>query len=85
MQRPTLAPHARYRWDRLREQHQIVFPEGVLVLNPTGAAIVQLCDGRSREDLVAAIRDKFKDAAEDEVAAFLQRLAQKGLLRDADA
>jgi predicted transcriptional regulator len=57
----------------------------VLVLNSTGAAIVQHCDGRSRDDLVAAIREKYKDAAEGEVSAFLDRLAEKGLLRDADA
>jgi pyrroloquinoline quinone biosynthesis protein D len=61
IRRPVFVPHARYRWDRLREQHQIVFPEGILVLNETAAAIVQLCDGRSTAELVSALREQFAD------------------------
>ena len=53
--RPVLSRHARFRWDELRQQHQIVFPEGVLVLNETGAAIVRLCDGRPISDVIAAL------------------------------
>ncbi len=84
LQRSALAPHARYRWDSLRRQHQLVFPEGLLVLNDTGAAIVQLCDGRPRAEMLAALRDRFPDTdLAADVTAFLDRLAQKGLLRDA--
>jgi pyrroloquinoline quinone biosynthesis protein D len=84
IQRPQLVPHARYRWDTLRQQHQLVFPEGLLVLNDTGAAIVRLCDGRPLADLLATLSAQFPntDPAAD-VAAFLERLARKGLLRDA--
>ena len=82
--RPMLVPHARYRWDRLRGQHQLVFPEGILVLNESGAAIVQLCDGRSLADLLSALGEKFPDADPGaDVQTFLERLARKGLLRDA--
>ena len=82
--RPTLVPHARYRWDQLRQQHQLVFPEGLLVLNEPGAAIVRLCDGRPAAELLVALEQKFpgSNLAED-VRDFLQRLARKGLLRDA--
>jgi pyrroloquinoline quinone biosynthesis protein D len=83
MRRPKLVRHARYRRDALRGQHQLVFPEGILVLNDTGAAIVQLCDGRPLDDLIAALADQFGGASGEEVVEFLQRLAQKGLLRDA--
>lgn len=84
IRRPLLAAGARYRWDRVRRQHQLVFPEGLLVLNETAAAIVQLCDGRSLSDLIGALRASFPgaDLGED-VRSFLERLAQKGLLRDA--
>jgi len=76
--------HARYRWDALRGQHQLVFPEGVLVLNEPGAAIVRLCDGRTLVDLLAALQEQFPggDLGED-VLSFLERLARKGLVRDA--
>ena len=83
IRRPVLVPHARYRWDKLRRQHQLVFPEGMLVLNDPGAAIVRLCDGRSMSELLAALSEPFPngDLGED-VHAFLERLARKGLLRD---
>jgi pyrroloquinoline quinone biosynthesis protein D len=84
IRRPVLARHARYRWDALRRQHQLVYAEGVLVLNESGAAIVELCDGRTTEDVMAALKDQFTegDPAAD-VRGFLDRLAGKGLLRDA--
>ena len=84
IRRPVLVPHARYRWDKVRGQHQLVFPEGILVLNEPGAAIVRLCDGRPTAELLAALALQFPDGDPGEdVAAFLERLARKGLLRDA--
>lgn len=82
--RPLLVPHARYRWDALRQQHQLVFPEGILVLNDTGASIVRLCDGRSLAELLAALGEQFPDADLGvDVPTFLERLVRKGLLRNA--
>ena len=84
IRRPVLARRARYRWDALRQQHQIVFPEGVLVLNESGAAIVKHCDGRSTDELLDVLRGQFADGFQaDDVHAFLGRLSEKGLLRDA--
>jgi pyrroloquinoline quinone biosynthesis protein D len=83
MRHPKLVHHARYRWDELRRQHQLVFPEGVLVLNDTGAAIVRVCDGRSLDELLAALAESFAGTPPvEDVTEFLQRLARKGLLRD---
>ena len=84
IRRPILARHARYRWDALRGQHQLVFPEGVLVLNESGAAIVRHCDGRTTEELTAEMKSRFEegDQAAD-VHAFLCRLFEKGLVCDA--
>ncbi len=82
--RPVLARHARYRWDRVRQQHQLVFPEGILVLNNSAAAIVQLCDGRAIGELVAALETQFETGRPaDDLLDFLKRLATKGLLDDA--
>ncbi|MDA1050574.1 MAG: pyrroloquinoline quinone biosynthesis peptide chaperone PqqD [Planctomycetota bacterium] len=83
---PVFAPGARYRWDEVRQQHQIVFPEGVLVLNESAAAVVRLCDGRSTEDVIVALREQIGDADPSrDVREFLDRLAKKGLLRDGDS
>ena len=84
--RPILVAHARYRWDKLRSQHQLVFPEGMVVLNDTGAAILRLCDGRSTDELIAALREEFRACeVADDVQEFLYRLTEQGLLRDASA
>ena len=83
IRRPRLVKHARYRWDELREQYQIVYPEGVLVLNETGAVIVRLCDGRSKDDLITELQRRYSEGdPADDVDQFLQRLVEKGLLRD---
>lgn len=83
IRRPILARHARYRWDALRRQHQIVFPEGVLMLNESGASIIRHCDGRPLGELIAALEAEFQDAPiETDVPTFLQRLFEKGLIID---
>ncbi len=84
IRRPLLVPGARYRWDRVRGQHQLVFPEGILVLNESAAAVVQMCDGRPLSELLAALGGQFPEGSPgDDVPAFLERLVKKGLLRDA--
>ena len=84
--RPKLVAFARYRWDKVREQHHIVYPEGVLVLNETGARIVQLLDGRSFEELVTELRSVFNSTdVADDVREYLKGLYDHGLLTDDDA
>jgi len=79
--RPRLVPFARYRWDRIREQHQIVYPEGVLVLNTTGAEIIKRLDGRTVDELVAELESVFNAAAvRADVQRFLEKLFDHGLL-----
>lgn len=80
---PVLAPGTRYRWDKVRNQHQLVFPEGMMVLNESGTAILQLCDGRTTDALIAALKQKYPGAEPaDDVHAFLGHLAERGLVRE---
>ena len=81
--RPLLAPFARYRWDPVRGEHQLVYPEGLLRLNGTGAAIVRRCDGRSLDELLDELTSEFEDCSAGEVREFLQSLNARGLLRNA--
>lgn len=79
--RLKLARGVRYRWDEVRKQHQLLYPEGLLVLNDTGAAIVQLCDGRSVDDVKGELAKSFSEArVEDDIDEFVGRLAQQGLI-----
>ena len=76
--RPHLARQARMEWEPAREQHVLLAPEGVLVLNQTGATILGLCDGkRTVVEIVEELRDRYSHVADDEVRDFLARLVDK--------
>ena len=45
---PSLWRLARLEFDPVRKQRVLLYPEGVVLLNDTGAAILDLCDGRAR-------------------------------------
>jgi pyrroloquinoline quinone biosynthesis protein D len=76
--RPRLARLVRLEWDQVRESHVLLAPEGVLVLNQTGASILRLCDGeRTVVEIVEELRARYDRVAGDEVREFLGRLAAK--------
>lgn len=63
----------------------LLYPEGVLMLSPTAAAVLDLCDGRPT---VAAVADELArryNAAPEmvtaDVLALLARLRERGLVR----
>lgn len=79
--RPRLARQVRLDWDPVRKQHILLAPEGVIVLNQTGATILGLCDGeRTVAGIVEELRGKYDRVADDEVRGFLARLAAKRLV-----
>ena len=86
--RPTLAAKVRLRWDRRASRYMLLYPERGLVLNATGADIVQLCTGEhtvggDRRQLAGKYAREPADVAR-EVQAFLTRLAERGLIRCGD-
>ena len=76
--RPHLARLVRLEWDPVRESHVLLAPEGVLVLNQTGATILGLCDGeRTVVEILEELRGRYDRVADDEVRNFLGRLAAR--------
>ena len=76
--RPRVAAALRLTFDEVRGQHMLLGPESVLALNPTGAAILQLCDGRRDVGgIVAELQDRFAGVEPGEVRSFLKHLAAK--------
>ncbi|MBV9023750.1 MAG: pyrroloquinoline quinone biosynthesis peptide chaperone PqqD [Streptomycetaceae bacterium] len=76
--RPKLASHMRMRFDPVRQQHVLLGPESVVVLNQTGADILAVCDGRRTvADIVAALRGRYDRVIDEDVRLFLARLAAK--------
>ena len=86
--RPTLASKVRLRWDRRAEKYMLLYPERGLVLNATGADIVQLCTGEHTVGgIVTQLAGKYAREPEDvaqEVQTFLTRLAERGLITSGD-
>ena len=75
--RPRLARHVRLVFDRSRERHVLQRPESVTVLNPTGADILALCDGRTVAEIVSELEARYDRVVDDEVGTFLSRLVDK--------
>ncbi len=78
--RPQLARKARLRTDRLTGETLLLYPEHGLVLSPSAAAILRLCDGRS----IAAIASELGAPISD-VLEFLTSLGDRGLVSERDA
>lgn len=79
---PRVAAKARLQWDGVRNRHVLLYPEGLVALNPTAAEILGLCDGRRTvEQIVAVLSSKYEsqDITSD-VQELLARLAAKGLV-----
>jgi pyrroloquinoline quinone biosynthesis protein D len=83
--RPRLREGARLHHDRLSGRTVLLFPEGVLLLNRTAAAVLALCDGRlTVREMVAALEALFEAPRDDlaaDVADCLLRLCERQFLR----
>ena len=82
---PRLVRRVRLRWDGVRGAHVILFPEGVLVLNATAAAILCRVDGvRTVAEIAAGVRAEHPEAAPAtvmrDVEALLERVCARGFL-----
>jgi pyrroloquinoline quinone biosynthesis protein D len=73
--RPRLAPHVRLAYDQTRQRHVLLTPETVTLLNGSGAAILELCDGaRTLAEILAELGGRYDRVADSEVRAFLNGL-----------
>ena len=87
MTRPRLVTGARLQYDDVREEHVLLVPEGAVRLNPTAAAVLELCDGeRSLDEIVGTLSERYEGAdLRDDVLGLVNGLTQKGLVVDAAA
>ena len=76
--RPRLARHVRLSYCRTRQRDILQLPETVVVLHGTGAAVLELCDGRRTvAEIVAELGARYETVPDDEVRRFLTRLAAR--------
>jgi pyrroloquinoline quinone biosynthesis protein D len=80
---PKLWRLARLDFDAVRQQHVLLYPEGAVLLNDTGAAILQLCDGqRSLASIAEILGNRYKCDVLGDVIEYLSQLAERELIRD---
>ncbi|MBW3628802.1 MAG: pyrroloquinoline quinone biosynthesis peptide chaperone PqqD [Gemmatimonadetes bacterium] len=84
--RPRLARGVRLRWDPVRETQMLLRPEGAVALNPSAAAVLELCEGqRSVGGIIEELQTRHPgvDLGND-VRELLASLAELGLVIHAD-
>ena len=79
---PALWRLARIEFDQVRQQRVLLYPEGVVLLNDTGAAILELCDGkRSIADIASVLGERYHCDVTADVVDYLSRLVEQELVR----
>ena len=79
---PILWRLARLDYDPVRQRPILLYPEGTVLLNDTGAAILELCDGaRTVADIVAVLSERYQSDVAADVADYLEQMAQRALIR----
>jgi pyrroloquinoline quinone biosynthesis protein D len=83
--KPVLWKLARVDFDPVRNRKVLLYPEGAMLLNDTGAEILSLCDGqRTVEDIAATLGAKYGTDVTADVRTYLTALADRELVRYAD-
>ncbi|MFD9888650.1 pyrroloquinoline quinone biosynthesis peptide chaperone PqqD [Amycolatopsis sp. NPDC059027] len=79
---PELRRGVRLTYDHTRETHVLLFPEGVLVPNPTAAAVLELCDGdRTISAITQALGTRYSGVREQDIIDVLTRLEDRRIVR----
>jgi pyrroloquinoline quinone biosynthesis protein D len=82
--RPLLAQKARVQTDKVSGEPVLLYPEGIVMLNETGVAIVKLCDGQhTLTEIIAELAQYYRvtpDVLQDDVGEYIMRLYKHSLI-----
>jgi len=85
--RPQLDPRFMFRWEPSQDAFILLYPEGLIKLNPSAGEILKRCDGvRSVDEIAADLSRTFAgDAAEvlQGTRSFIALASEKGWLKAA--
>jgi pyrroloquinoline quinone biosynthesis protein D len=75
---------ARLDYDPVRQCRVLLYPEGAVLLNETGAAVLELVDGeRSLGEIATILGERYQADVIADVTEYLSNLAEKELIHDA--
>ena len=79
---PRLWRLARLEYDPVRQKHVLLYPEGAVLLNDTGAAILELCNGtRTVDEIVTILTERYHADVSADVNEYLSQMADRELVR----
>ncbi len=82
--KPTLVSRARMQVDAVTGEPVLLYPEGILVLNPTAHEILSRCDGKVTVDelihLLCEEYDEKEETVREDVVAALNDLRRRNLV-----
>lgn len=75
-----LSPTYRLQWEEAQNMFVLLYPEGLVELNPSSAEILQVCDGKNAlADIVSSLEKKFDTSGlESDITNFLNTALNNG-------
>jgi pyrroloquinoline quinone biosynthesis protein D len=74
---------ARVQFDPVRQRPVLLYPEGAVLLNDTGAAILELCNGSNTVgQIVSILTERYQADVSSDVTDYLSLMAERELIRD---
>jgi pyrroloquinoline quinone biosynthesis protein D len=71
-----------FRWEEPQQAYVLLYPEGVVKVNETGAEILKLCNGiNTVSELISELNDKYTTDVTDSINKFLEVAHAKGWIR----
>ena len=79
---PKLWRMTRVHFDPVRGRPVLLYPEGAVLLNDTGAAILELCDGsHTVGQIVTILSERYGSDVSADVTDYLNLMAERELIR----
>lgn len=78
-----IAPGFRLQWEENQQAYVLLYPEGMITLNPSAGEILKRCDGSfTAEEIIADLQRQFPEAdLQSDVHEFLEVAHDKGWIR----